>query len=103
PPCSLDGHRSACTPAAEPVNGRTRRPPGHDEKPARIGRDKLSRRCPEASAGGARNAQPAVVGRLTSKRAPPSGRLSAEIVPPCRSTIHAAIASPRPVPPSGAL
>jgi thiamine biosynthesis lipoprotein len=41
-------------------------------------------------------------GRWTTNRAPPSARLATSISPPWRSTIQAAIASPRPVPPPGA-
>ncbi len=41
-------------------------------------------------------------GIRASKRAPPSTRLAAPIRPPWRSTIQAAMARPRPVPPMGA-
>ena len=37
-------------------------------------------------------------GSTTRTRAPPSGRLSASMRPPCSSTIFFTIASPRPVP-----
>ena len=37
-----------------------------------------------------------MAGRLTTKRAPPSARLATSIRPPWRSTIQAAMASPRP-------
>ena len=54
-----------------------------------------------ARPAGTRPAAPAS-GIRASKRAPPSGRLAAAIRPPWRSTIQAAIARPRPVPPLGA-
>src|SRR6185295_1379204 len=38
------------------------------------------------------------IGSTTRTRAPPSGRLSASIRPPCSSTIFFTMASPRPVP-----
>ena len=49
-----------------------------------------------------REARLASSGRRTVNRAPPPSRFAAAILPPCRSTIQAAIASPSPVPPPGA-